>query len=42
MIYDNECLFGKMENIADQCAMAGCFVTEEDLVLYILAGLGSE
>ena len=34
--------FAKMENIADQCAMAGCFVGEEDLVLYILAGLGSE
>ena len=34
--------FAKMENIADQYAMAGCFVSEEDLVLYILAGLGSE
>ena len=34
--------FAKMENIADQCAMAGCFVSEEDLILYILAGLGSE
>ena len=34
--------FAKMENIADQYAMAGCFVSKEDLVLYILACLGSE
>ena len=34
--------FAKMDDIADQCAMAGCFVSDEDLVLYILASLGSE
>ena len=34
--------FAKMENTVDQCAMAGCFVSEEDLVFYILASLGSE
>ena len=34
--------FAKMENTVDQCAMAGCFVSEEDLVFYILAGLGLE
>ena len=34
--------FAKMENTVDQCAMVGCFVSEEDLVFYILAGLGLE
>ena len=34
--------FAKMENTVHQCAMAGCFVSEEDLVFYILASLGSE
>ena len=34
--------FVKMENIANQCAMANYFFNEEDLVLYILASLGSK
>ncbi|KAH9654345.1 hypothetical protein KPL70_027718 [Citrus sinensis] len=32
----------KMKNLADSLAMAGKYVTEDDLISYILAGLGTE
>ena len=31
----------KSENMADQCAVAGCVMEEDDLVMYAFAGLGS-
>ena len=34
--------YSKMKNFADNLTASGNPITEEDLVLYILAGLGSE